>query len=136
MVAESRHIFNMNDPDYRMLFYNDTPAKIITRLVTNYIGDAGFVTRIGWEFQQLTKEMQLERTGGEYLDKVPYMKDKGCTEHGGEGDTVIGKGYVTDKYINDKGEGIIDLVCWAETLDEGKIVEVCPASARLPLKKG
>jgi hypothetical protein len=109
---------------------------VITRLVTNYIGDSGFVTRIGWEFQQLTKEMQLERPGGEYMDKVPYMKGKGCTEHGGEGDTVIGKGYVTDKYINDRGEGIIDLVCWGETLDEGKIVEVCPASARLPLKTG
>jgi hypothetical protein len=80
--------------------------------------------------------MQLERPGGEYMDKVPYMKGKGCTEHGGEGDTVIGKGYVTDKYINDRGEGIIDLVCWGETLDEGKIVEVCPASARLPLKTG
>ncbi|MBN1625789.1 MAG: MaoC family dehydratase [Deltaproteobacteria bacterium] len=136
MVGEARHIFNMNNPDYRMLFYNDTPAKIITRMVTNYIGDAGLVTRIGWEFMQLTEEMQLARPGGEYLDKVPYMKGKGCTEHGGEGDTVVAKGYVTDKYINDKGEGIIDLVCWGETLDKGKIIELCPASARLPLKKG
>lgn len=52
------------------------------------------------------------------------------------GDTVIGKGYVTDKYINDKGEDIIDLVCWAETPDKGKIIEVCPAAAKPPLKKG
>jgi hypothetical protein len=136
MVQEARHIFNQNNPNYRMLFYNDTPAKIITRMVTNYIGDAGFVTRIGWDFKQLEKETQLERTGGEYLDKVPYMNGKGCTEHGGEGDTVIAKGYVTDKYINDKDEGIIDLVCWAETLEEDKIIEVCPAAARLPFKKG
>lgn len=129
------HLTGRNIPGSRMVFYNDTAAKHVTRLVTNYIGDAGFVTRIGWMFQQLYKEFQDERVGGEYLDLVPYMKGKGCTVHGGEGDTVIGKGYVTKKYKNDKGEGIIDLTCWAETLDN-RIIEVVPASAKLPLKKG
>lgn len=119
----------------RMTFYNDTAAKHITRTITNYIGDAGLVTRIGWMFQQSHIEMRYPREGGEYLDKVPYMKGKACTVHGSEGDTVIGKAYVTDKYKNEKGEGIIDIVGWGETLDD-RIVEVVPASVKLPLKKG
>ena len=119
----------------RCVMYNDTAAKVITRLVTNYIGDAGLTTRIGWMFQQNYPEMRYAREGGEYLDKVSYMKGKGCNAHGSEGDTVIGKGYVTNKYKNDKGEGIIDLVCWGETLDN-RIITVVPAAAKLPLKKG
>lgn len=119
----------------RAVLYNDTSAKQVTRLVTNWIGDAGLVTRIGWMFQQSYAEMRYPREGGEYLDEVPYMKGKACTDHPSEGDTIIGKGYVTDKYKNDAGEGIIDIVCWAETLDD-RIIEVVPVSARLPLKKG
>lgn len=124
-----------NIPGARALMYNSTSAFLTTRLVTNYIGDAGLVTRIGWMFQQTQPHMRYEQEGGEYLDKVPYMKGKACTHHPTEGDTVISKGYVTNKYKNDKGEGIIDLVCWAETLDD-RIIEVVPAAARLPLKKG
>jgi hypothetical protein len=116
-----------------MLFYNDTGTKHITRMVTNYIGDAGFVTRVCWVFRQLFEDMIIENAGSEVLDKVPYMKGKGCTRHGTEGDTVIAKGCVTDKYINDRGEHTIDLACWGETLD-GDIVQVVAASAKLPSK--
>ncbi len=119
----------------RAVFYNHTGAMLITRMLTNYIGDAGFVTKIGWEFFQGQKEMRYPREGGEWLDKVPYMKGKECTVHGSESDTVIAKGYVTDKYKNEKGEGIIELVCWGETLTDD-IITVTPAAARLPLKKG
>jgi hypothetical protein len=63
------------------------------------------------------------------------MKGKTCTVHPSEGDTVIGKGYVTDKYINDRGEHTIDLTCWAETLDD-RIIQVVGISAKLPSKKG
>lgn len=66
------------------------------------------------------------------MDKVPYMKGKGCTVYGSEGDTVIAKDYVTDKYINDRGEHIIDLTCWGETLDN-RIIQVV-AAAKLPSK--
>ena len=124
-----------NIPGSRAVFYNDTGAKLVTRMVTNYIGDAGFVTRVGWMFQQSYKEMRYPREGGEYLDKVPYMKGKACTVHGSEGDCVIAKGYVTDKYVNDRGEHIVDLVCWGETLDR-RIIEVVPVSVRLPSKTG
>lgn len=128
------HYGGRNIPGSRMVFFNDTACKHIIRMVTNYIGDAGFVTRICWRFRQLFKEMWVERPGGEFLDKVPYMKGKECTRHGAEGDTVIARGYITDKYINDRGEHIIDISCWAETLDNN-IVQIVGASARLPSRE-
>jgi hypothetical protein len=127
----SRNILNA-----RAVFYNHTAALLMTRMVTNYIGDAGLVTRVCWKFKQVFKEMQVERfQGGDILDKVPYMKGKTCTVHPSEGDTVIAKGYVTDKYINDRGEHTIDISAWAETLDK-RIIEVVAFSAKLPSKKG
>lgn len=131
----ARHYGGMNIPGARAILYNNHAAQEITRMVTNYVSDAGFVTRIGWMFQQMYKDMRYPREGGEYLDQVPYMKGKGCTVHGMEADTVIGRGYVTNKYVNDRGEHIIDLVCWGETLDE-RIIQVVPAAAKLPSKNG
>ena len=131
----SNHYGGRNIPGARAVFYNDTAAHFIARMVTNWAGDAGYITKFGWMFQQFFKHMQYAREGGEYLDKVPYMKGKGCTVHPSEGDTVIAKGYVTDKYVDDNGDHIVDLVCWGETLDR-QIIEVAPASVRLPSKGG
>lgn len=44
---------------------------------------------------------------------------------------MIAKGYVADKRINEKGEHIIDLTCWAETLDS-RLIQIVAASAKLP----
>jgi len=125
------HYGGRNITGSRAVFYNGTAAMHIVRMVTNYIGDAGLVTRVCWRFKQFFKEMWVERPGGEILDKVPYMKGKECTRHGAESDTVIAKGYVTDKYINDKGEHMIDISCWGETLDNN-IIQIVGASAKLP----
>lgn len=136
LPSTAKHYGGQNIPGFRMVFFNNTAAMHITRMITNYIGDAGLVTRIAWYFKALFREMQIEKyQGGEYLDKVHYMKGKTCTVHPSEGDTVIAKGYVTDKYINDRGEHIIDLTCWAETLDD-RIIQVVAASAKLPSNKG
>ena len=102
-------------------------------MVTNYIGDAGFMTKVAWRFMKLFKEMRTYEPGKDILEKVPYMKGKACNRHGSEGDTVIAKAYVTAKYVNERGEHIIDLSCWGETLD-GDILEVVAASAKLPSK--
>jgi hypothetical protein len=126
------HHGSRNIPNARAVFYNHTAANHMTRMVTNYIGDAGLVTRVRWRFKQLFKEMQLDRfQGGDILDKVPYMEGKMCTVHPSEGDTIIAKGYVTDKYINTRGEHTIDISAWAETLDN-RIIEVVEYSAKLP----
>lgn len=131
----ARHFGGMNIPGARAILFNNDAAHEMIRMVTNYVGDAGFVTRFGWMFQQMYKKMQYPREGGEYLDKVPYMKGRKCDVHGMEADTCIGKGYVTDKHINDRGEHIIDLVCWGETLDN-TIIQVVPAAAKLPSRQG
>jgi hypothetical protein len=130
------HHGSRNITNSRAVFYNHTAALHMARMVTNYIGDAGLVTRVCWRFKQLFKEMQLEKfQGGDILDKVPYMKGKMCTVHPSEGDTIIAKGYVTDKYINDRGEHTIDISAWAETLDD-RIIEAVAFSAKLPTRKG
>lgn len=131
----SRHYGSMNFPGSRSMFFNSTGAIFIMRMLTNYIGDAGLVTKVHWHMMQTFKEVRIERPGGEYMDKVPEMKGRGCEVHGYEGDTVIAKGCVTDKYINERGEHTIDLTCWGETLDD-RIVVVVGASAKLPSKKG
>lgn len=51
------------------------------------------------------------------------MQGKTCTAHCSEGDTIIAKGYVTDKYRNDRGAHVIDVTCWCETLDD-RIISV------------
>jgi hypothetical protein len=130
------HHGSRNIPNARSLFYNHTAALFMARMVTNFIGDAGLVTRIRWRFPSMFNEMQWEPFhGGDILNKVPYMKGKMATVHASEGDTIIAKGYVTDKYINDRGEHTIDISSWAETLDE-RIIEVVDFSAKLPSKKG
>jgi hypothetical protein len=129
------HYGGRNIPGGRAVLYNHTAATHIMRLVTNYIGDAGLVTRFKWTFKQLFKEMQVEKfQGGEFMDLVPSMKGRTCDVHPAEGDTIIGKGSVTKKYKNEKGEGIIDITVWAETFDK-KIIQIVAASAKLPLKK-
>jgi hypothetical protein len=136
MNIAAMHHGSRNIPNGRSVFYNHTAAIFMTRMVTNYIGDAGLVTRLCWRFKQVFKEMQLERfQGGDILDKVPYMKGKICTVHPSEGDTIIAKGYVTDKYINDRGEHTIDISAWAETLDD-RIIEAVAFSAKLPSRQG
>jgi hypothetical protein len=135
-MLQSTHYGGRNIIGHRSVMFNNTAAAHIVRLVTNYIGDAGLVTRVHWKFKQFFKEMQVEEyQGGDLFDRVPYMKGKTCTVHPSEGDTIIAKGYVTDKYINDRGEHTIDIVCWGETLDY-RIIEVLLCSAWLPSKKG
>jgi hypothetical protein len=128
---------NILNPNSRMLLFNGTASNHLIRMVTNYIGDAGVVTRKCHRIKAFSRELQVPgRAGLDEMEQVPHMKGKECNVHGGEGDTIITRGYVTKKYKNEKGEGIIDIACWAETLDPGRIIGIVGASARLPLKKG
>lgn len=128
---------NMLDPNARMILFNGTAANHLIRMVTNYIGDAGVVTRKCHRIKAFARELQVPGYAGlDEMEPVPSMKGRECTVHGGEGDTIITRGYVTKKYKNEKGEGIIDIACWAETFDPGRIIGIVGASAKLPLKKG
>jgi hypothetical protein len=140
MFGTVRYCTGRNIPGARASFYNNTAAQFAINMVTNYIGDAGLVTRVNWYFKQVYRELWGglsvgEDLGEKVLEKVPYMKGRKCEVHGFETDTIIAKGYVTNKYKNDKGEGIIDLSCWCENLD-GEVIQVVAMAAKLPLKKG
>lgn len=58
------------------------------------------------------------------------MKDKRADCHGMEGDAVISKAYVTDKYIKD-GDHFVDLSWWCETIDN-YVIEEGFATVKLP----
>jgi hypothetical protein len=133
----SMHYGGRNIPGMRAVFYNFTAANHVIRAATNFIGDTGLVTRFSWYFMQLFKEMRLPReaNGGQYLDKVPALKGKSLNRHGSDGDTVIGKVYVTDKYVAPNGDHLIDMTCWGETLD-GDILQLVAVTAKLPSKTG
>ncbi len=127
------HFGGRNNPGSRMVFYNTDAAFLIARTITNYIGNQGRISRYGWRMQPFYREMRLEHLGAEMFAKVPGMEGRCCERHGSEGDTVIGRAVVTDKYINDKGEHCVEFALWAETLD-GEIIQACPAEAVLPAR--
>lgn len=139
----ANHHGTRNHPKGRMM-WDDTGMHDLVRMVTNWISGAGFITRTGWTFKAFSPEMSDEkyvsderfwRAGGELLDKVPYIRGRGCDRHGGEGDTIIGRGVVYDKYVEQEtSQHIIALAAWAEDL-EGQILQVCPINACLPSRK-
>ncbi len=130
MIA--RHYSYCRNPKSRAVFFNFTGRNFILRMVSNWMGDDGFIRRFNWRFQNLFKCMSDNRPGEEYLNLVPYMKGKYVNRHGMEGDTPVCKGYVTDKYIKD-GEHLVDMTCWAETLDKD-IIQVVFCTVKLPTR--
>lgn len=117
--------------------YNFHAKLLGTRLITNWCGDEGFVTKLGWRFvNDAPKEEQFNHFPEEFyrpteLLKVPYMKDRYANIHGYGDDTFITRGYVYDKYIGEDGGHYVDLICWCEDLD-GNIGQEIPATVKLP----
>ncbi len=129
----ARHYNDCHLPNSGALFYNHTARNFVIRMVTNWIGDAGFVTKYGWRFCNVQAPIFDPTSGADLLAKVPSMAGRYCDRHGIEGDTAICKGYVTDKYKNEHG-CFIDLVCWAEDFKQ-RILQVCPFTVRLPSRE-
>lgn len=117
----------------RAVFYNFTARNFIMRMVTNWMGDDGFIRAFKWRFQNLFECMSHNEPGKEILAKVPYMAGRFVNRHGMEGDTAICRGYVTDKYKMD-GKTLVDLSCWAETLD-GDIIQIMEFTVELPSRE-
>lgn len=128
----SRHFSYCRIPGARAVFFNFTARNFILRMVTNWMGDDGFITGIKWRFQNLFECMSHNRPGLDILDKVPLMAGKYVNRHGMEGDTAICKGIVSAKYQSG-GRALVDLSCWAETLD-GDIIQVVEVTVELPQK--
>jgi hypothetical protein len=65
-----------------------TWMNALNRLVTNWMGDDGFLKSTGWE----------------RLADNPL------------GDTIIGRGKATRKYVKADGEHVVDIACWLENM--------------------
>lgn len=128
----ARHYFDCHQNNSGALFYNTTARDLVLRTVTNWMSDAGLVTKFGWEFCNTFRDIYEPGNGAALLARVPYMAGKFCNRHGMEGDTVIGNGYVTGKYQDESG-AYIELVCWGETLT-GDVVQVVPVTVKLPVR--
>lgn len=122
------HFCHRNQPGGRAMFYNTTGRNMLIRLLTNYMGDDGFLRYIDWHF------MSDDGTPDSFLAQVPEVSGRCVDHHGMCSDCIIGKGYVTKKYVNEKGEHLIDLICWAENWPDGGIAQVIAATVVLPSK--
>jgi acyl dehydratase len=137
--------------DGRPLFWNVMAHRWIAGMLYNWMGDQGWLQRIGRDMMDLppgadkTVNYQASPTlipsipqkiypalfdKFPYLEKVPYMKGKRATWHGMAGDTAISRAYVFDKYAKN-GEYFVDLAWWIETLDKYLILEGF-AAVKLP----
>jgi len=140
--------------DGRALIQNAVAAKWAFGMILAWMGDAGWLQRIGWDIMELPPgtdksisftdpmtfipevPMDLRPTLFDkypYMDKVPYMRGCRAAWHAMEGDIVICRSYVTDKYEKN-GEYFVDLTFWCETLDK-YLVEEGFATVKLPKKK-
>ena len=118
----------------RSVFQNTEGRKYGVRMVTNWMGDDGFLHKFAWRVANDTdhNKFPADYDRPSYLLKVPYLKKQGkfASTHGYEGDVGITKGYVCDKYVTD-GKHYVDLVVWSETI-EGYIWSECYAVVELP----
>ncbi len=131
--------------DGRAVVQNAVAAKWAAGMLFNWMGDAGWLQRIGWDIMELPlgypenvipsipKELRPALFDKyPYMDKVPYMRGCRAAWHALEGDAIISRAYVTDKYEKD-GEYFVDLTWWCQTLDK-YLVEEGFATVKLPKK--
>jgi hypothetical protein len=139
--------------DGRQLFWNVMAHRWIAGLLYNWMGDQGWLQRIGRDMMDMPPgaDKAVNYQAGPtripsiplssypklfdefpYLEKVPFMKGKRANWHGLVGDTAISKAHVFDKYQKDN-EHFVDLVWWIETLDKDLILEGF-ATVKLPKK--
>ena len=129
--------------DGRAVLQNSVCAKFAAGMLYNWMGDAGWLQRIGWDIMaripgydesvipSIRKEMMPALFDKfPYMEKVPSMKDKRPGWHALEGDLIISRAYVTGKYES-KGEHFVDLTWWCHTFDD-YVIEEGFATVKLP----
>jgi acyl dehydratase len=124
-------------PNQRSVFMNTKGRQYGVRMVTNWMGDDGFLHKFAWRVVNDTDHNKFPESWERpsYLLKVPYLKEQGrfMSTHGYEGDVGITKGYVCDKYERG-GKNYVDMVIWSETI-EGYIWSECYAVIELPKRE-
>jgi acyl dehydratase len=139
--------------DGRAVFQNSVAAKFAAGMICNWMGDAGWLQRVGWDIMDIPpgsdKSINYQKDPTlipsipknlkpslfdkyPFMEKVPSMKDKRANWHVLENDLVICNAYVTAKY-QQGSEYFVDLTWWDTTYD-GYIVEEGFATVKLPKK--
>lgn len=106
------------------IHYNTYSRDHLARLVTNWMGDDGFLRKFHW---------QLFQYGIELTRDIEFLKDRKTAGHDKLGDVLIGRGIVTGKRVED-GEHLVDLLVWIEDID-GDIGTAAKATVRLLSKE-
>jgi len=139
--------------DGRALVQNSLAAKFAAGMITNWMGDQGWLQRIHWDIMELPPgsldfinfnedptripEIPMELRPAlfdkyPYLEKVPYMRGCRAAWHCMEGDLIISRAYVTNKY-QIGNEHFVDLSWWCQTFDN-YLIEEGSATVKLPKK--
>ena len=139
--------------DGRGLIQNAVASKWAAGMIMNWMGDTGWMHRIGWDIMEIppgtSRSIDFEKDPTvippipmklrpilfdkyPYMDKVPYMRGCRAAWHAMEGDVVICRAYVTDKYKKEN-EYFVDLTFWCETIDR-YLVEEGFVTVKLPKK--
>lgn len=108
--------------------------SFVLRMLTNYIGDDGWIYNIRWWQPNHHIEIETgEEEVAELFANVPSLKGKPCDMVGSMGEDFIGRGYVYKKYIDGEAHKI-DMVCWLEGFD-GKVNNPMHVTVILPSKE-
>ena len=123
------------DPKARIAVQNLIPRKYGVKVITNWMGDEGWLHKFAWFVGGPAEGVDLppEDYGRpSSLYRVPFLKEQGKTvsTYGYDGDLAIARAYVCAKYIVD-GHHYVDLVVWLEIID-GSIWSECYAIVELP----
>lgn len=117
---------------YISLSGNSTPGihyavygrSLMARLLTNWMGDDGFLRKFSWK----------NFAGGEEITReIDMLKDKEFYHHEHIGDTLIAHGIVTGKRV-ENDEHLVDFIVWIENID-GQIGSAAKAVVRLCSKE-
>jgi len=139
--------------DGRSVFQNSVAAKLAAGMISDWMGDDGWLHRVGWDIMEIPPgsdssiNFQASPTRipdipdkyfpdlfekRPYMDKVPSMKGKRANWHVLENDLLVCNACVTAKY--QKGsEYFVDLTWWDITLDN-YIIQEGFATVKLPKK--
>ncbi|MDB9822904.1 MaoC family dehydratase [Deltaproteobacteria bacterium] len=141
----------LSNSDGRAAVLNAVCPRTVAGMICNWMGDDGWLQRIGWNFMDLppgyTKGVTYDKDPTmipsipgylmpalfdkyPYLENVPYMRGKRSAWHPLEGDLIICKAYVFNKY-RQGNEYFVDLVYWCETFDK-YLVEEGFVTVKLP----
>lgn len=136
-VGPFEHIDDGRFPEARASFYNTLNRDFACTMLNNWIGYHGRIKTIGWGimtdmpgYEHIIPDLPNYKSP---LDKVPGMEGRRVDIHGVAGDIALNKAYVTEKYVDEDGEHIAELVWWSETI-EGEIYAEGTAKVVLPTK--